>query len=584
MPPGELERLRVENDALSSVVGLVASSPDLGHVLDRVVDLLTRVSGCHACFVYLLGGDRLELRAASPVYSRHVGHIEFGVDEGLAGWSVRHREAAVIRDDALQDPRTNFIPELEEARFQSMATIPVAARSGDILGVIVLHTSAPHEFDDGILKVLTQTASVIAGAIENAKLYDEAQHRVDALTRLSALSQQIAAVARRTELYEVATNGVRALLPCDRCRLLELDASGRLVAVAASPAARGEQPPEETAEVLLELLRSSSSQSLRLRTVVGRALGPGDPPKAALAVPVAAGDELLGALLVGSDAPWESFGDELLRAVAHQIAVALKKAELIESLSEENVAREFFGAIEREDRELAWARGRTLGFDLDRPHVALEARPATGLAFAPGDEVRLERALRQVRPGTVCDAHDGGVRALVPVTTSDAAGARQAADSVTQLAREHLVSAGCSTTCRGDVETRAALSQARDAMRILLRLTDLGGVLLYGEMGPYRYLVGLLDSDGPHDDMREAVETLVKYDADRGTRLLATLETFLANGQSSMATARELTVHVNTLRQRLDRIESLTRLELVSADLLTLQIAIKVAHLQRAER
>ncbi|MEY2405856.1 MAG: hypothetical protein QOG39_772, partial [Acidimicrobiaceae bacterium] len=47
-PSGELERLRRENDTLSAVVGLVGSSPDLGHVLDRVVDLLTRVSGCHA--------------------------------------------------------------------------------------------------------------------------------------------------------------------------------------------------------------------------------------------------------------------------------------------------------------------------------------------------------------------------------------------------------------------------------------------------------------------------------------------------------------------------------------------------------
>ena len=142
-------------------------------------------------------GDRLKLRAASPVYGSHVGRIEFGVDEGLAGWSVRHRQAAVIQDRAMDDPRTNFVPELEEERFQSIAAVPVPSRSGEILGVIVLHTAAPHEFDESTLKVLPQTASLIAGAIENAKLFEEAQHRVEALTRLSRLSQRIAAVTRR---------------------------------------------------------------------------------------------------------------------------------------------------------------------------------------------------------------------------------------------------------------------------------------------------------------------------------------------------------------------------------------------------
>jgi DNA-binding PucR family transcriptional regulator len=40
-------------------------------------------------------------------------------------------------------------------------------------------------------------------------------------------------------------------------------------------------------------------------------------------------------------------------------------------------------------------------------------------------------------------------------------------------------------------------------------------------------------------------------------------------------------VHVNTLRQRLDRIESLTGLDLAGEDLLALQLAIKLARLRR---
>jgi GAF domain-containing protein len=579
---GELQRLRLENEALAAVVGLVGSSPDLGHVLDRVVDLLTRVSGCHACFVYLVVGERLALRAASPVYARHVGHIEFSVEEGLAGWSVRHRQAAFIRDRAMDDPRTNFIAELDEERFQSMAAVPVPSRSSDILGVIVLHTAAPHEFDDGTLNVLTHTASLIAGPIENAKLYHEAQRRVAALTRLSALSQRIAAVTTRAELYRVATAGVRELLPCDRCRLLALDGSGRLVVVAADPGNDGGSSDlDETADILVEMLHRAPSEPLRLRTVLGRALGTERVPNAALAVPVAAGQELLGALVVGSRESWHEHGDELLRAVGHQIAVALKKAEIIESLSDENIARELFGALEQENWEVAQARARTLGCELDRAHLLIDARPASAAMFEPETDVRLERALRQARPGTICDSDGSRVRALVPVTTAAGEPPRPAVEVLTPIAREHDVMLGASTVRRGGPEIRAGLAEARDAALVARALLDGPGVLPYGEMGAYRYLVPLLGSGGPHDELRDAVQRLVDYDARRQTQLLKTLELFLANGRSSTTTASQLTVHVNTLRQRLERIESLTGLDLDAHDLLALQLAIKLARLQR---
>jgi DNA-binding PucR family transcriptional regulator len=45
-------------------------------------------------------------------------------------------------------------------------------------------------------------------------------------------------------------------------------------------------------------------------------------------------------------------------------------------------------------------------------------------------------------------------------------------------------------------------------------------------------------------------------------------------------TARALTVHPNTLRQRLERIETLTGLDLASADLLALELAVKLARLR----
>ena len=107
-----------------------------------------------------------------------------------------------------------------------------------------------------------------------------------------------------------------------------------------------------------------------------------------------------------------------------------------------------------------------------------------------------------------------------------------------------------------------------------------GGSLLYRDLGAYRYLVHLAAEEAPQDPYLDAVGEIARYDERRGSQLLLTLEQYLADRRSVTETARALTVHPNTLRQRLDRIETLTDLDLASADLLALELAVKFARLQ----
>ena len=170
-----------------------------------------------------MDGERLVLRAASPRYSHLVGQLSWGMDEGLTGWVARTKTPEFIRDHALDDPRMKYVPELEEERFQSMVAVPVMARDGDVLGVVVLHTQAPREFDDGVLNFLVHTASLAAGAIDNAKLFEGTRRRVEALTTLTQLSQAIAAVTLREDLYDAVTRGARQLLGADSCQIWRID-------------------------------------------------------------------------------------------------------------------------------------------------------------------------------------------------------------------------------------------------------------------------------------------------------------------------------------------------------------------------
>ena len=67
---GALGSAQRETETLYAVIKTVSSSLDLDRVLSGIVEIATDATGCHACFIYFLEGERLALRAASPRYSR----------------------------------------------------------------------------------------------------------------------------------------------------------------------------------------------------------------------------------------------------------------------------------------------------------------------------------------------------------------------------------------------------------------------------------------------------------------------------------------------------------------------------------
>jgi len=76
-----------------------------------------------------------------------------------------------------------------------------------------------------------------------------------------------------------------------------------------------------------------------------------------------------------------------------------------------------------------------------------------------------------------------------------------------------------------------------------------------------------------------ALGTLAAYDAKRRAALLETLERHLGDRGALAATARALFIHTNPLRQRLERIEALTGLDLAQEDLLSLELTQKLERL-----
>src|SRR5918997_3089086 len=262
-------RLQTGEKTLQQIVSTVASSLELTEVLRAVVRLMSDASGVHACFAYLLlEDDRLLLRAASPPYERQAGKVVMERGEGLAWWAAERGEPAFIRDNALADPRTKYFPELEEEKFQSLLALPVNGRSGETIGVITAHTEAPREFSDDEVDFLVTSASLVASAIENARMYEEARLRVSELEQLTELAEAIARADALEDLLKTVVNDARPLLAARACHVYLLDAgSEELERVASDPDSGTARQTLGLAELGPELARGGRSTRLAVPLV-----------------------------------------------------------------------------------------------------------------------------------------------------------------------------------------------------------------------------------------------------------------------------------------------------------------------------
>ena len=539
-----------EDSFLTRIVSTVSSSLELDEVLAAVVRLLTDASAVHACFVYLVedDGTRLVLRAASEPYAQLAGQIELPKGEGLAWWAAEHREPAFVRENLLDDPRVKYVPELEEERFQSLLSVPIQGRSGDVIGVISAHTEAPREFSGDEVDFIVTAASLVAAAIENARLYGEMQRRVHELEALTELAEAIARTEALEELLPAVAGGARRLLEAEACHVYLIERGGDDLRL------RHSHPVGSSARATIPLAELGPELSTRARR--GR-----------VSVPLVADDELLG--LIVADATRRV---ELARAIAGQVAVGIKKVRLIERLTERNLIADFFDQLAqgRAGAELD-GRAARLGCDLAQPHVVVMAEPP--------DE-RLESALASELPGTIVHRGDDAIRALVPV-------ARRGAEAILATARSIQADVGAariglSSTCSEPAAYVDGFEEARHALTGAAVLGRQPHVVAYDELGAHKYLLRIADGGAIRDATIDAVGRLAAYDEQRQTQLLQTLEEFLRRRGNISATAEALFVHPNTLRQRLRRIGELTDLDLRADDWLEIEIAVKLVRLRRA--
>jgi two-component sensor histidine kinase/putative methionine-R-sulfoxide reductase with GAF domain len=178
---------------LTETIAAVNSTLDLEEVLGLVATKVADALEADACFVYLYDerSGELILRATHGTRAEDMTRRpRMRPGEGITGTAAAELAPVMIPERAHLDPRFKQFTNLPEDEYESILAVPILARE-KLAGALNVRTREPREFTADEVDLLLAIAAQVAQSIEHAKLYAQAQRRVDELEALAKISEAV---------------------------------------------------------------------------------------------------------------------------------------------------------------------------------------------------------------------------------------------------------------------------------------------------------------------------------------------------------------------------------------------------------
>jgi GAF domain-containing protein/HAMP domain-containing protein len=179
----ELERHTGYQNASAEVGRAASSILDADQLIRQVVELIRERFGLYYVGLFLVdsAGEWAVLHAGTGEAGQAMlarSH-QIRVGEGMIGWCVSRGRARIALDvgkDAVH------LATAELPRTRSEAALPLRSR-GQVIGALTVQSDQASAFDEATIAVLQVMADQVAVALDNARLFSEAQEALESTRR-----------------------------------------------------------------------------------------------------------------------------------------------------------------------------------------------------------------------------------------------------------------------------------------------------------------------------------------------------------------------------------------------------------------
>ena len=323
--------------ALNAIAAVVSRSLDLEEILNDALDKTLEVVGIKAGGIYLLqeDGGILTLAAHTGFSARFVAGIDrLRVGEGLSGHVVQSGQPLVIGDISAVPGMAHM--RVRQEGFRSAAGFPLVSRD-KVLGVLLVITRDYCEFSQQDIELFTSIGRQIGVAVENARLFGQAERRMQELEALYSADAELYRHLEMEQVLQALVDVAVDILQADKSSLMVWDARRERLVVSAAHGFRPETmaqmsfAPQEgivgrvaTGEELLVV------EDVHADPRVARRITEPEGIRSLMHVPIKLGDQVFGVFNVSYLSP-HAFGSEeqrLFMALAQRAALVIENARL----------------------------------------------------------------------------------------------------------------------------------------------------------------------------------------------------------------------------------------------------------------
>ncbi|MBN2115005.1 MAG: GAF domain-containing protein [Anaerolineales bacterium] len=195
------QKRRQEAETLRQAASVISSTLDPDHVVKEILVALKQVIPYDNASVFFLEGNQLRVAMAhGHPHANELTNLTFPADNELFQ-AIKRTGRPIILQDAQTDPR--FINwGNASSRVHGWMAIPLVARSR-VIGYIALDSYEPSMYDEAIVETAMAFANQAGAGIENARLYDETQRRLEELEIINHVSTSLRMTQSLNEMFSI---------------------------------------------------------------------------------------------------------------------------------------------------------------------------------------------------------------------------------------------------------------------------------------------------------------------------------------------------------------------------------------------
>jgi PAS domain S-box-containing protein len=205
---GELRQERQRAETLLRIIMELSASLDLDLVLGNTLSVLSEAIDAEQITVLLARPGEPHLHRLASIGHAFVPPEQnvptpFAPGEGLAGWIIQNRQAALI-NDIHQDDRWVIRPD-NPTRHRSAIGVPLLG-APEVNGVMLIYHPSPSHFTADHLELAQAAANQVAVAVNNSELYRQINLQAENLAQV--LRYQQVEASRSRAILEAVADGV----------------------------------------------------------------------------------------------------------------------------------------------------------------------------------------------------------------------------------------------------------------------------------------------------------------------------------------------------------------------------------------